>query len=182
MKLRVKKVGLFFPDNAKLKAIFEEAFPAQERFPYGLMVGLGCSPGGEFLAYYDGDELVGMTYNLVLGDMVFIFYLAVSSKWRGQGYGSAILSQTVRLYPGKHICLDMEALLPDAPNYEQRLRRSRFYLSNGFHDAKYRLFCRGQYFDLLYYGDEEAGERCIRFFERIPLLQGERLSEESGCD
>ena len=42
-------------------------------------------------------------------------------------------------YPGKAIVLNIELLDPDAENYDDRVRRLRFYEKNGFHDTGYNI-------------------------------------------
>ena len=82
---------------------------------------------------------MGFTVLMRYGSCVYIFYLAVSDRARGGGYGSQTLQQLPLLYPGCQIVVDFEAILPDAGNNAQRIRRTRFYRRNGFQLTTMRL-------------------------------------------
>ena len=61
--------------------------------------------------------------------------------FRGKGFGQQILTQLIREYSTKSLILDMESPTQICENQEQRKRRHRFYLRNGFRDTNvYKTF------------------------------------------
>lgn len=131
------------------KELLYEAFPRQELFPFWMlrvMARRGCV---DFFAYYDGQEFAGLSYTIVGDRCAFVLYLAVNSRVRSRGYGSAILADIAASYPGKPISLDIEPVESDAPNYEQRVKRLRFYERNGFARTGYRVEGEGEVYEVL---------------------------------
>ena len=85
-----------------------------------------------FDAYYDETLFIGFTYLVESKNMVFITYIAVNNEIRSKGYGSQILNTIKSRFPGKTISLNVERLIEDCDNYEQRVKRVKFYERNNF--------------------------------------------------
>ena len=90
-----------------------------------------------FLAYYDGDDFVGLAYILQNEAVVYLFFLAVNPNIRYRGYGSAILQDVKDLAGNRPVVLAIEPMDGKADNFDQRLKRVRFYEKNGFHITAY---------------------------------------------
>ncbi len=118
----------------KLKKLYIEAFPANERAPFYMLKRNAKNGRGEMLAAYDNNELVGMAYIIGSRDLGYLFYFAIMPGLRGKGYGSRILSLLRERYSGGRLFLAREQLDKSADNYSQRLKRHEFYLKNGFTD------------------------------------------------
>ncbi len=118
----------------KLKKLYIEAFPADERAPFYMLKANAKRGRGEMLAAYDNNELVGMAYIIGDTDLGYLFYFAIMPGLRGKGYGSKILSLLRDRYSGGRLFLAREQLDESADNYSQRLKRHEFYLKNGFTD------------------------------------------------
>lgn len=122
----------------RVNALYEAAFPADERAPLDMLVD-GKDWNGDFRAYSVSDEteasprFCGLAFSYVDDRFCYLFYLAVEPSMRKLGIGSAIIGDIVRRYPGHSMILEMEELDPQAENYQERLNRSRFYQSNGLH-------------------------------------------------
>ena len=118
----------------KLKKLYIDAFPADERAPFYMMKRNAKRGRGEMLAAYDNNELVGMAYIIGDTELGYLFYFAIMPGLRGKGYGSKILSLLRERYSGGRLFLAREQLDKSADNYQQRLKRHEFYLKNGFTD------------------------------------------------
>jgi GNAT superfamily N-acetyltransferase len=127
------------PNRREIRALYTSAFPKEERLPFFALRALTVREGCNITAYYDGDTFCGFTYDAVRGDILYLMFFAVNGALRGKGYGSAILSYLKEQYPDKAIVLNIELLDPDAENYDDRVRRLRFYEKNGFHDTGYNI-------------------------------------------
>lgn len=123
--------------NKRVKEIYMEAFPKKERMSYWMMLLMAKMEHTDFLAAYDGDKVCGLVYMAVVDKITFIMFLAVDSRVRSKGCGSQILSCVQERYPDNAIIVSIERCDEDAENREQRLRRKRFYLDNGYQETGY---------------------------------------------
>lgn len=123
--------------DEELRQLYETAFPAEEQIPYDDLIHLLDAMDIDYVAYYDGEMLVGFTMVLRLPKYNWGWYFAVREELRGKGYGQEILSAVLEKYRDGHpFIIDIESpYQPDAPNPEQRKRRHAFYLRNGLKDT-----------------------------------------------
>lgn len=123
-------------DKPELRALYESAFPDEERIPWSDLLRLVREMPLEFAEYRDGAELLGLTIVYPRQRLSWFWYFAVPEEKRGHGVGQRILSAILERYKDRSAILDMEyPAQPDAPNPEQRLRRATFYLRNGFRET-----------------------------------------------
>ena len=137
---------------SRMKRLYLSAFPDEERAPWWLLKRRARQGRAEMLAAVDGG-FAGMAYMVTLGDMAYLFYLAVEDERRGQGIGGQILSLLRERYPDKRIFLAREQLDPAADNSAQRESRHRFYLANGFSDWDVRIRERDMVYDAMGVGE-----------------------------
>lgn len=127
--------------NRKMKAyqevirLLKTAFPVEEQYPVWFLRLLALRKEVDFLAFFEGEQFVGLTYTLQCDRMVFVLYLAVNPEVRSKGCGTAILSWLKTHFAGKSLTLNIEPLDPKAENYDQRVKRFSFYAKNGFRDT-----------------------------------------------
>ena len=82
--------------------------------------------------------------------LLFLFYLAVDDAARGRGVGTRLLAELERRHPGCTIVLDIEPVIAEADNAEQRRRRLSFYERAGFRDTGYAVLdSMGEYWTLV---------------------------------
>lgn len=124
-------------DNDHLRHLYETAFPVQEQIPYDDLIVLLDIMDIDYTAYYDGENLVGLTMVLRMPQYNWGWYFAVQEQLRGKGYGQQILSALLDKYHSRNpFIIDIESPLQgDAPNPEQRRRRHAFYRRNGLKDT-----------------------------------------------
>ena len=110
------------------------------------------SAGNDYIALYDDEELVGMSYVIYSARVAYIFFLAISEKTRGRGYGTAALCALIEKYgEGRTVVLAIEEMDERAKNYPERVRRLKFYEKNGFSMSGYKLREVNMVYDLLIY-------------------------------
>ncbi len=144
--MKIKKVRLF---DKKIKQIYFDSFPQNERMPFPLMVAMSKLWNTQFLSFYDGDIPCGLIYFAVNRKLVFIMFLAVNEELRSNGYGSAILQEMQRRYPNKKIIVSIEPCVEEALDIEIRQKRKDFYLRNRFKETPYRMRLNGVEQDIL---------------------------------
>lgn len=132
------------PSNAdkQIKHLYQSAFPVEEQIPWDDLMRLVEQMHLDFTAYYEDDNLIGITIVYPRPSYNWFWYFAVSEELRGKGYGQQIMTLLIEKYKGQSFVLDMESPYQDpCPNPEQRKRRHAFYLRNGFRDTEvYRSY------------------------------------------
>ena len=114
-----------------------------------------------------GGEWMGLAYFVRYQDIIYLFYLAIDESKQGKGYGSALLTAVRRHFIGKRVILNIEALDDQAPNYEERVKRKRFYEKNGFHGMGYTVKELGIVYEMLGMGENVSKNEYIALMRSI---------------
>lgn len=138
----------------RIKKLYKEAFPADERAPLMLMKRRAAQRKADSWNMYDGDEWIGWTYVITYDSMAYIFYLAIDNAKRGRGYGTAALEAIREKYKKHRIFLALEQLDKEAENYEQRLGRHAFYEKNGLKDLPHKIREASVVYSVMGFDDE----------------------------
>ncbi|MEY4664062.1 GNAT family N-acetyltransferase [Weissella cibaria] len=147
--IKTRRVTTSMPKYKTVVDMYNEAFPDAERLPLLYLKFLSWRKGVSFTAYYDGSDIIGMTYTVKTDQMIFVLYLTTNAAVRSNGYGTKILQELIRRNANREVVLNIEPLDEFAENAEQRERRWRFYQKNGFFMTGYLLEEDGQYFEIL---------------------------------
>ena len=121
-------------DYEQIEELYESAFPENERAPLFLLVLRAHQGRGKMLTVSDRGRFIGFVYLVCREDIVYVFYLAITPKARGMGYGSTVMRAIQSLYSGRRIFIAREQLDKKAENYSERVKRREFYIKNGFMD------------------------------------------------
>ena len=132
MKLQVRNVTW---KSRKVKEIYLASFPKKERMPFWTMLLLSKMDSTKFWEFSDGETVCGFAYVAAVQNIVFIMFLAVVPACRSRGYGSAALAEIARRFPQSKVLVSIEQCAEGAENLEQRKRRKRFYLENGYEET-----------------------------------------------
>lgn len=124
-----------------------QAFPEEERLPWWLLRLNAQRKGIDLTAFLDSNRFCGFTASVTVDDTHFLLFFAIDSDLRGKGYGSEVLSLLRREY--QTVYLNIELLIPSAPNLEERKKRFAFYQKNGFFDTCYHVWEVGGKFRVL---------------------------------
>lgn len=133
--------------QTQAKKLYMQAFPKEERLPWWLLRLNAKRSGVDLTGYMEGDRFCGFTASVSVDGMHFLLFFAICQELRGQGYGSAVLTQLRQEYPA--VSLNIELLIPTAPNLEERQKRFAFYRKNGFFDTGYHVWEVGGKFRVL---------------------------------
>lgn len=140
----------------EVNALAKEAFPPEEYLAPAELEEMAKEDGFDFLALTDNDSFVGYIAVKTYQDIAYLFFLAISPSCRSKGYGSRAIETLRAEYPGKKQVVDFEMLDDTAINREQRERRRKFYLKNGYRETglfltyygvDYEVLCMDENFD-----------------------------------
>ena len=160
----VTKKSPWFP---QVKALYESAFPANERIPIKHL--LDNKIKREFWAFFDGDLFCGFSNSITHGSITNIVYFAVEAELRSRRYGSQILQAIRRQHPDTRIVVDIEVEedSKDAEELERRNRRRKFYTRNGFDSSPVDYVWQGEHYRLLSAGGTVTEKEFRDFWKEI---------------
>lgn len=138
----------------KVKDLYLNSFPKYERYPFWLLKYKAKKKNSDFFALYNNKEYVGLLYLIYYKDIVYIFYFAIEPTHQSKGYGSIILQQLQDIYKDRRLFLNIEKVDPSADNYEQRVKRKRFYEKHGFKNANFEIEGKDVAYEILYHGED----------------------------
>ena len=159
----------------QVKALYESAFPANERIPIKHL--LDDKIKREFWAFFNKDngenaaapKFCGFSNSISHGDITNIVYFAVVPELRCHGYGSQILQVIRRQHPDTRIVVDIE-VEEDSKNAEELKRRNRrreFYTRNGFDASPVDYVWQGEHYRLLSAGGSVTEKEFRNFWKEI---------------
>ena len=181
MELKSIKVQPQSKEFDEVARLIQSEFPKDEQSSLTRLSDRLKNPAFDCTAYYDGDEFVGFTYNIVSERAVFGLYTAIRRDIQSQGYGSAIQREIQQRVAGREFTFNIEVPKDGYDNTEQRKKRLRFYERLGFAPTGYRtLYGNVEYWVMSNHGtdfDRDAfeelflnllGEEYLPKLEKIP--------------
>lgn len=133
----------------KLYKLYCQAFPSFERKPFSIIRSMQ-KKGKSDIWYFEKDgKFAGLVFTINSNDVILIDYLAIVSHRRGEGIGSAIITQLRDYYIDKGIFVEIESVFDECENKAERLRRKQFYLNNGMIPMKVMVILFGVEMELL---------------------------------
>lgn len=147
-KIQLYNVG---KNYIKVKKLYKEAFPKNERIPIFVLKFLSKKGKADFFEIYDDTKFVGIMYNVYYKDIVFVFYLAIDNQFRGQGYGSKVLDLIKERHSENRIILNIEQINEKFSNNKQRIKRKEFYEKNDFKSLNFFVKEGNEYYEMLCY-------------------------------
>lgn len=176
MKITLRAVRKGSSDYEQVQKLYRRSFPLAERAPFRQLMRWSDGRRAQMYALYDesaagaeecgnGDDnragkrgghdgkWFGLAYFVRCQDVLYLFYLAIDENSQGKGYGSALLAAVRRHFAGRRVILNIEEVTDTAPNYEERIKRKRFYEKNGFHEMGYTVKELGVVYEMLGMGE-----------------------------
>ncbi len=118
-------------EEKKVHRLYLKSFPPDERPPFSMLLSSYKKQEAHFDVYEDEAGFIGFAYIIENEDTAYLFFLAVDSRRRNSGHGSAILASLAKTYEGKTLFLLAED--PEVGDDQtMRNRRIAFYARNGF--------------------------------------------------
>ncbi len=149
MQINLKKLTSDSKDIRIFEKINDEAFPPSEHMSMDKIFKFASVTDTDVLGIYSGELPIGFVVIMKNQQCGYVYFLAIDSKLRSKGYGSATLKKILEEYGKIQMILDFEALNEKAANNEQRIRRRCFYLRNGFHETGRYTMLQGEKFEVV---------------------------------
>ena len=140
----------------EVSSLLESAFPEDERPPTFYFFKSLEKKENKLFAYYLDNTFIGFSFLSFYQDVCYIFFLAVSSNYRHQGFGGQILEDIKTTYPDLVKLLCFEEVDPKYPNYEERVNRRKFYYSHGFQPNNLKTNEYGVVYETAYIGSHQV--------------------------
>ncbi len=152
MKISFREIPKEKSEYSKLKELYKKAFPRDEILPLWLLKIRSKSENEFFYSIYDEEKFIGLTYLINNENITYVLYLAIDSNNRGKGYGSIVLDKIKEESKQESVVLCIEEIDSNADNYEQRVKRKKFYERNGFMETGFKNKEGKRYYEILTYG------------------------------
>ena len=146
MVMTCSNPGRFEDDVIEL---YEASFNEIEKVPIPNME-RAMLRGAVLDVFRDKGELIGFTYSFIDGDRMFFIYFATAPEVRGKGYGRRILRFVRERYADKRMFLITEPKDRDAPDFEMRVRRQKYYIRNGCEETGVKILSDDAWFDSMF--------------------------------
>ena len=138
------------PDIPAVKKLFEDSFPENERTMSMdvILANLKLMPI-KLLGIYPEetpDTFAGFFLTAEGETSVYLTYLAIRPEQRSSGIGGKAMSAIREYYKGKTLLFSYESPFEESDNAEQRERRRKFHLRNGFYETGWFVKLNGTEF------------------------------------
>lgn len=163
--LRTVEISNNFNELSEIERLYRASFPRRERDPFKGLV--NHQDNIDFRACYDNETLVGMYVILMEGDLAHILFLAVEESSRDKGFGSEILKEICFRLEKTRLLVDIEAIEENSPNLEQRIKRKKFYLHNGFQETDINYLWHGIHYQILVKNGTISKSEFRKFWNRF---------------
>ena len=128
MKFREPK-GII--EYLRMYSLYRKAFPRCERKPFSLIMKWHKAGKSDIWYFYDEKGFLGFSTTINGEREILIDYFTVSERRRASGNGTKMIRSLLEHYAPLGVFLEIEMLDERAENYEQRVRRRKFYLAAG---------------------------------------------------
>ncbi len=152
----------------ELKALYESAFPKNEKKPFSVIEKTRERGNGEIMAFTKDDgEFLGLAITILYRDMVLLDYFAVRQDIRGGGVGTEAFAMLKSRYEDKRFFLEIETTEKPSQNAAERMRRKRFYEKNGMSAQDYSVLLFGVEMEIMTNGCAVEFREYHEIFEKI---------------
>lgn len=146
--------------------LYEASFPINERKDLKYLLNENQDIG-EIYVVEENNQFIGFVCILFAIEIAHVIYFAILPKLRNKGYGSKIIKMICEMKKGYRVIVDIEQSIIESANYEERIKRKNFYLTNQFQETDVKYKWHGDYFEILSYGGNVTDEEFDTFWESI---------------
>ena len=167
MKISFREIPNEKTEYNKLKELYQKAFPKDERLPLWILKIKSKRKSEFFYSIYDEEKFIGLIYLINNDNITYVLYLAIDSNNRGKGYGSIVLDKIKEESGQESVVLCIEEIDSNADNYEQRIKRKKFYEKNGFRETGYKNKEGKRFYEILTYGKKHEKQKYEKMMKNV---------------
>lgn len=149
MRINFREIPKEKTEYNKLKELYKKSFPKDERLPLWILKIKAKKKNEFFYSIYDEEKFIGLTYLINTNNITYVLYLAIDTNNRGKGYGSIVLDKIKKESNQESIVLCIEEIDQNADNFEQRVKRKKFYEKNEFIETGFKNKEGKRYYEIL---------------------------------
>ncbi|MBQ8199003.1 MAG: GNAT family N-acetyltransferase [Lachnospiraceae bacterium] len=138
-------------DWKAIKQLYRSAFPLNEKKPFWLIKSKYEKGQADVWVIEKENSFAGMAITMNGGDLVLLDYFAVCADKRSGGIGGEALKSLQEKYSDRRFFLEIESVDKPSPKLPERLRRKKFYLTNGMQEMGVNVKLFGVDMELLGY-------------------------------
>ncbi len=136
----------------KMKKIYINSFPKEERFPFWIIKKCAKSNNVFFNEILDDNKIIGIEYLILDNNVAYLMYFSIEKNKRNKGYGSIILKNLIKKYNTTLLSIELVK-----SNNIITKKRKNFYLKNGFYETNkyteqnkvtYEILCSNNNYDI----------------------------------
>lgn len=155
-------------DYKMIKKFMKRVFPKEQLYPMWGIILVSKFKKHPFVAYYHNDQFIGIFYNIICKNTIYLFYFAVNDQLQSQGYGTKMLQYLFSKYPNKSVTTLIDTMDVNSKDYETRKKRLNFYEKNGFIYTNIKAGIRKPTGDFISTDKNLNAVKCKEIFRRIP--------------
>jgi len=144
---------------SQIKRLYKKAFPKCERKPFALIMKWYRAGKSDIWYFYDEEGFLGFSTTINGEREILIDYFTVDEKRRCGGNGTKMIKALLEHYYPIGVFLEIEMLDERAENYDDRVRRRKFYIAAGLESLN-------TYAKLFGTDMEMLGVRCSMDYEK----------------
>lgn len=181
LKIKVFSTRYLF----KVKKIYNQSFPKEERFPFFLLILNILRKNSEMYVLLNGKSVSSFIYIINYENMSFILYLATDKNVRSKGNGSYLLNWFTEKSKEKSIFLNIDEVDNKHKNNKIREKRLNFYINNKFFltdylsvekSGNFNILSSVENFNLIDYKKLDC-EISKKFFTRASIIKSKSETE-----
>ena len=171
-KERIKLQKARYNDIRRIKRIYKEAFPKNERKPFSIIKKLNRSGKGSLEVILLDGKMCGFFFTVFEGELALVDYFAISKDYRNRGIGKLAIEALSEKYFQKKMFLEIE----DPSVSDEAARRLCFYKRCGFLQTGIKVNLFGVHMELLTLGEFEVD--FPTYFDFYVSMVGELLASK----
>lgn len=129
--------------------LYRKAFPKNERKPFSVILSMQKKGKTDLWYIENNGKFLGFASTINGDKLILIDYFAISKNSRGNGFGTKLIKMIRDIYKDKGFFLEIERVVAGRDNFEETLRRKKFYLNAGLLELNVNCLLFGVEMELL---------------------------------
>lgn len=157
--------------------LYVASFPEDEQMDFEDIYALYDE--SELLSIYWKEQFAGFFSIFTYNGRCHILYFAIDEKFHNQGIGTKAIQWLQKYKSDCRIMADLEQPILDSDNYEQRLKRIRFYEKNGFKETEIQYTWKHEAYRIYSWNGLVSGQEFSEFWKHFSEKRDEKVIQKT---